>query len=86
MIIIMYVNTVRFHLKENQLGAIFIFSIFLETSLLLSGISTAHHQEVHRMSVVLAMLEPSQENKTSSKKNNKYQLLYPHDVPPDDGL
>jgi len=21
----------------------------------------------------------------SSKKNNKYQLLYPYDVPPDDG-
>jgi len=38
------------------------------------------------MSVVLAMLEPSQENRKSSEKNNKYQSLYPYGVPPNDGL
>jgi len=28
----------------------------------------------------------SQDKRQSSKKNNKYQLLYPYGVPPDDGL
>ena len=27
--------------------------------------------------------EPSQDNRQTSKKNNKYQLLYPYGVPPD---
>jgi hypothetical protein len=26
------------------------------------------------------------DNRQSSKKNNKYQLLYPYGVPPDDGI
>ena len=30
--------------------------------------------------------QPSQDNRHSSKENNKYQLLYPNGVPPDDGL
>ena len=29
---------------------------------------------------------PTQPEQQSSKKNNKYQLLYPYGVPPDDGL
>ena len=33
-----------------------------------------------RLSVVLA------DNRQSFEKNNKYQLLYPYGVPPDDGL
>jgi len=31
-------------------------------------------------------VQPNQDNKQSSKKNNKYQLLYPYSLPPDDGL
>jgi len=37
------------HSKKNQLGAQFIFSIFRQTPLHVSGVSIAHHQEVHRM-------------------------------------
>jgi hypothetical protein len=36
------------HLKKNQLDAQFIFSIFCQTPLHVSGVSIAHHQEVHR--------------------------------------
>jgi hypothetical protein len=36
--------------------------------------------------IILAGLEPSQDNRQLSKKNSKYQLLYPYGVPPDDGL
>jgi hypothetical protein len=35
------------HLKNNQLDAQFIFSIFRQTPLHVSGISIAHLQEVH---------------------------------------
>jgi hypothetical protein len=38
------------------------------------------------LAVVLPGLEPSQDNRQPSTKNNKYQLLYPYGVPPDDGL
>jgi len=31
-------------------------------------------------------VEPNQHNRQSSEKNNKYQLLYPYDVRPDEGL
>jgi len=34
------------HLKKNQLDAQFIFSIFRQTPLHVSGVSKAHHQEV----------------------------------------
>ena len=34
------------HLKKNQLDAHFIFSIYRQTSLHVSGVSIAHHQEV----------------------------------------
>jgi hypothetical protein len=76
------------HLKKNQLDAQFIFSIFRHTPLHVSGVSIAHHQEVHRKdtTIILAGLEPNQEKRQSSKKNNKYQLLYLYCVPPDDGL
>jgi len=36
-------------LKKNQLGAQFIFCIFRQTPLYVSGISIAYHQEVHSM-------------------------------------
>jgi len=36
-------------------------------------------------SVVLVGLESIQDKRQSSKKNNKYQLLYTHVVHPDDG-
>ena len=36
------------HLKENQLDAQFILSIFRQTPLHVSGVSVDHHQEVHR--------------------------------------
>jgi len=37
------------HLKKSQLDAQFIYSIFRQKSLHVSGVSTAHHQEVHHM-------------------------------------
>jgi len=36
------------HLKENQRDAHFIFGIFCKTTLHVSGVSTVHHQKVHR--------------------------------------
>jgi hypothetical protein len=41
------------HLKKNQFDAQFIFSIFRQTPLQVSGISIAHHQEVHRMDTTI---------------------------------
>jgi len=38
------------------------------------------------MYVVVAGLQHTQDNRQVSKKNNRYQLLYPYGVPPDDGL
>jgi len=35
---------------------------------------------------VVAGMEPTHQNRQPSKKNNKYQLLYPYGLPPDDGL
>jgi len=40
------------HFKKNQLDAQFIFSIVLPTPVHVSGVSTAHHQEVHRMDTI----------------------------------
>jgi len=40
-------------LKKNQRDAQFIFSIFRQTPLYVSGVSTAHHQEVHRMNTII---------------------------------
>ena len=37
------------HLKKNQLDSQFIFSIFRQKHLHVSGVSIAHHQEVDRM-------------------------------------
>jgi len=37
------------HLNTNRLDAQFIFSVFRQTPLHVSGVSIAHHQEVHRM-------------------------------------
>jgi len=42
------IHITNFHLKKNQLGAQFIFNILRHTSLHVSHVSTAHHQEVHR--------------------------------------
>jgi len=41
------------HLKKNQPDAQFISSIFRQTPLHVSGESTAHHQEVHRMDTTI---------------------------------
>jgi hypothetical protein len=41
------------HVKKNQLDAQFIFSIFRQTPPHVSDISTAHHQEVHRMDTTI---------------------------------
>jgi len=41
------------HLKKSQLDAQFVFSIFPHTPLHVSGVSTAHHQEVHRMDTTI---------------------------------
>jgi len=38
------------------------------------------------MSVVVAEFQHIHDNRQVSKKNNKYQYLYPYGVPPDDGL
>ena len=47
-------RTTRYiHLMKNQLDAQFIFSIFRQTPLHVSGISIAHHQEVHRMDTTI---------------------------------
>jgi len=43
------VNINKIHLKKNQLDTEFIFSIFRQTPLHVSGVSIAHHQEVHHM-------------------------------------
>jgi hypothetical protein len=39
----------RFYLKQNQLDAQFIFSIFRQAPLRVSGVSIAYHQEEHCM-------------------------------------
>jgi hypothetical protein len=39
--------------KEKQLDAQFIFSIFRQTPLHISGVSMAHHQELHRMGTTI---------------------------------
>jgi len=39
----------RFLLQKNQFDAQFIFNIFRQALLHVSGLSIAHHQEVHRM-------------------------------------
>jgi hypothetical protein len=41
------------HLKENQPDAQFIISIFRQTPLHVSGVSTAHHQKIHRMDTTI---------------------------------
>jgi len=53
-------------IKKNQLDALLIVSIFRQTPLHVSGVSTAHHQEIH---VVLAGLEPGQDYRESYNKN-----------------
>jgi uncharacterized membrane protein len=35
---------------------------------------------------LLSVVLIGQDNRQSSKKKNKYQLLYPYSLPPDDGL
>ena len=44
-----------FNVKENQLAAQFIFSIFRQTSLRVTGVCIAHHQEVHRMETTIGI-------------------------------
>ena len=41
------------HLKKNQIDAQFVFSICRQTPLHILGVSTAHHQEVHRMDTAI---------------------------------
>jgi len=38
-----------------------------------------------QLSVVLVGFQSNQDNRQSSKKNNKYQMLYTYGLPPDDG-
>ena len=46
----MFIKRILKHsFKENQLDAQFVFSIFRQTPLQVSGVFTARHQEVHRM-------------------------------------
>jgi len=52
------------HKKKNQLDAQFIFSIFLQTPLHVSGISIAHHQEVHRIDATVGTIQPEQQTVT----------------------
>ena len=54
---------------------------FVKKPLHVSGVSTVHHQEVH-----LCCPGWAQPGKQSSKKSNKYRLLYTYGVLPDDGL
>ena len=44
---------VTFSFKENQLDAQFTFSIFHQTPVHVSGVSIAHHQEVHHMDTTI---------------------------------
>ena len=64
------------HLKKNQHDAQIIFSIFRQTPLHVSGVSVAHHQEVH-----LARTTEGHLKRTISN-NFCIQTV----VPPDDGL
>jgi hypothetical protein len=43
------------HLKKNQPDAQFVFSILRQTPIRVSGVSTAHHQEVHHMDTIVGM-------------------------------
>ena len=43
------------HLKKNQLDSQFIFSIFRQIPLHVSGVSIAHHQEVYRMDTTIGI-------------------------------
>jgi len=59
-----------------------------------SGVSTAHHQEVYRMDTPIGtywtfqitVCCPGQDNRLSSENNKNCQLLYQYGVLPDDGL
>ena len=61
--------TLYIHSKKDQLHARFILSILRQTPLHVSGVSAAHHQEVHRMDTTLGtyilsvVLEPSQDSR-----------------------
>ena len=43
------------HLKKNQPDVQFVFSIFRQPPLHVSGVSTAHHQEEHRMETAVGI-------------------------------
>jgi hypothetical protein len=67
-----------------------ILSLYLVSFLVgvhVSDVSIAHHQEVQQYGYsnwyLLFFLD---DNRQSSKKNNRYQLSYPYGIPPDDGL
>jgi hypothetical protein len=47
------VNDMKFNLKKNQLDAQFIFRIFRQTPLQVSGVFIAHHQEVYRTNTTI---------------------------------
>ena len=63
-----YVATVFFfdsasryiHLKKSQPDAQFIFSVFRQTPLHVSGVSIAHHQEVHLMDATSGTIQLGQ--------------------------
>jgi len=44
----------RLHLKKNQLDVQFIFNIFRQALLHVSGVSIAHYQEVHRTDTTIS--------------------------------
>ena len=62
--------------RKNQLDAQSILSIFRQL-LHVSGVSVTHHQEVQPYVYNNWYI---QDNRRSSKKNTKYQLLYTYDV------
>jgi len=46
----------------------------------------AYLETIIRRYTVVVLAGSSQDNRQSSKKNNKYRLLCTYGVPPDDGL
>jgi len=60
------------HLKKNQLDAQFILIIFRQTPLHVSGVSAAHHQEVHHIDTTVgtycSLAEPARTTDSHLKR------------------
>ena len=79
--------------KKNHLDTQLILSIFRQP-LHVSGLSRPIIRRYNRVYttigtyysfIIIFRFQSDQDNRQSSKKNNKYQLLYTYGVPPDDG-